>query len=243
MNLEGKGALVTGGGTGAGRSIALALAAEGCSVAVTGRREEKLLETAALGPNDPSILCHAADVSDRNDVERLFAWAAEALGPIHILVNSAGTNIKQRAVCDLSPEDFDKLLHINCTGAFNTTWGVLPQMRERQDGLIININSIAGIRASTLGGVAYSASKFAMTALSRCVALEEGDHGIRVSNIFPGEINTAILDQRPEPVSDARKATLLQPEDVGAVVALMAKLPPRAHMAEVVLKPTHQPFA
>lgn len=82
-----------------------------------------------------------------------------------------------------------------------------------------------------------------MTALSRCVALEEGDHGIRVSNIFPGEINTPILDQRPEPVSDARKATLLQPEDVGAVVALMAKLPPRAHMAEVVLKPTHQSFA
>ena len=242
MNLQAKGALVTGGGTGTGRSIALALAAEGCHVAVTGRRKDKLAETADLATGDPPILHHAADISNRDEVERLFAWAAAEIGPIHILVNSAGINIKDRAVVDLSPENFDEVMNINCTGAFNIIWAVLPQMRERQDGLIVNINSIAGKRASVLAGVAYSASKSAMTALGRGVALEEGDNGIRVTNIYPGEINTPILEQRPEPVSDKRKATLLQPEDLGAIVTMIAKLPPTAHISELVIKPIRQKY-
>ena len=242
INLSTQGALVTGGGTGAGRSIALALAAEGCRVAVTGRREEKLAETAELATSGPPIQCYAADVSQRNEVERLFTWAAAEIGPIHILVNSAGINVKDRAVECLSPENFDEVMKVNCTGSFNTIWAVLPQMREREDGLIVNINSIAGKRASVLAGVAYSASKFAMTALGRGVALEEGEHGIRVTNIYPGEINTPILDQRPEPVSDERKATLLQPEELGEVVTMIARLPPTAHISELVIKPVRQKY-
>ena len=243
VDLQGKRALITGGGTGTGRGIALALAAQGCHVAVTGRREDVLKQTAALGPDDPHILYRTADVSDRDDVRQLFDWLADAIGPIDILVNSAGINVKDRAVKDLSAEDFDRLLEINCTGTYNTIFAVLPQMRERQDGLIININSIAGLRASMLAGVGYSTAKFAMTALARCVANEEGDHGIRVTTIFPGEINTPILDQRPKPVSDERKATLLQPEELGATVVYLAQLPPNAHVAELVIKPVRQRFS
>ena len=133
-------------------------------------------------------------------------------------------------------------MNVNCTGTFNSIWAVLPQMRERQDGPIVNSNSIAGMRASELGVVAYGDSKFATSVLGRCVALEEGDHGIPVTNIYPDEINTPILDQRPQPVSDERKATLAQPEDLGAVVTLIAKLPPRAHSEELVIKPTVAKF-
>ena len=243
MDLRDKGVLITGGGTGAGRAIALALAAEGCQVGITGRREEKLQETAGLNSHEPAIQFLPADVSDRDEVQRLFDWAAEKIGPINILVNSAGINVKKRATKDLSPEDFDRLIRINCTGAYNTITSVLPQMRNRQDGLIININSIAGLRASLLAGVGYSAAKFAMTALARGFANEEGDNGIRLTTIFPGEINTPILDERPEPVSDQRKASLLQPEEIGTTVVYLAKLPPNAHVAELVIKPVRQRFS
>lgn len=243
MDLSDKGVLITGGGTGTGQAVAQALAAEGCRVGITGRREDKLAETAALHSGEPAIQWQTADVSDRQDVERLMQWADEAIGPIHMLVNCAGINVRQRSTKDLAPEDFDRLLRINCTGAFNTMWAVLPQMRERQDGLIVNINSVAGLRASVLAGVGYSTSKHAMTALGLGVALEEGDNGIRVTNIYPGEINTPILDERPEPVSDERKATLLQPAELATTIVYLAKLPPTAHVAELVIKPVRQAFS
>ena len=243
MNLQDKGVLITGGGTGTGRAVALALAAEGCRVGITGRREEKLEETVALNNRGPSIQFLTGDVANRDDVSRLFEWAAEAIGRIDILVNSAGINVKKRAVKDLAPEDFDRLISINCTGAYNTIHAVLPQMRKHQDGLIININSIAGLRASQLAGLGYSTAKFAMTALARNVANEEAENGIRVTSIFPGEINTPILAERPEPVSEERKATLLQPEDLGATVVYLAKLPSHAHVSDLVIKPVGQIFS
>jgi NADP-dependent 3-hydroxy acid dehydrogenase YdfG len=93
-----------------------------------------------------------------------------------------------------------------------------------------------------LGGVAYNASKFAVTALGASAWSEEAEHGIRVTNIYPGEVDTPILDHRPQPVSAERRATMLRPEDIGAMVAAIAQLPPRAHVPELVIKPTVQPY-
>lgn len=242
MDLRDKGALVTGGGTGVGRSVAVALARAGCRVAVCGRREDKLRETAALWEGFPPIAVQAADVADRASVAALFAWAEDELGPIDILVNSAGVNIRRRAMAEIDPEDWDRVLRVNATGAFNCMHAVLPQMRERQDGLVINISSIAGRRAGPLGGVAYNASKFAMSALGTSVGAEDAKNGIRVSNIYPGEINTPILDDRPVKVTDEHKARILQPEDVTAAVLMIARLPPRACVPELVIKPTQQDF-
>jgi NADP-dependent 3-hydroxy acid dehydrogenase YdfG len=117
---------------------------------------------------------------------------------------------------------------------------VLPGMRDRRGGLIVNISSVAGKRALDIAGVAYCASKFAMTALGTAVGNEEAKHGIRVTNIYPGEVNTPLLDQRPQPVSAERRAVMLQPEDIGRVVALLATLPPHAHVPELVIKPLVQ---
>jgi NADP-dependent 3-hydroxy acid dehydrogenase YdfG len=94
----------------------------------------------------------------------------------------------------------------------------------------------------TLGGIAYCASKFAMTALGTAVANEDAPNGVRVTNIYPGEVNTPILENRPEPVSDERKAAMLQPEDLGSLAVTIACLPPRAHVPELVIKPTLQQY-
>lgn len=242
MRLQGKQAIVVGGGTGIGLGIARAFAAEGCRVLIAGRREDKLREAAAAWQEEPPLLVHAVDVSDRQSVASLFAWADEQLGQIDILVNSAGVNIRTRSMAQMSPEQWDQVLAINATGAYNCMYAVLPQMRARRDGLIINISSVAGKRALTLGGVAYCASKFAMTALGTAVANEDAPNGIRVTNIYPGEVNTPILENRPEPVSDERKAAMLQPEDLGALAVTIACLPARAHVPELIIKPTLQQY-
>lgn len=243
MGLDGKTALITGGGTGIGAGIAVAFAREGCAVAISGRREEKLRELAESVDAPTPIRCRAADVADRASATELVDWATSEWGRIDILVNSAGINVANRSLESLDPEDWDRLLQVNATGAFNCIHAVLPQMRERRDGLIVNISSIAGLRASLLGGVAYSASKFAMTVLGTCVGLEEKDRGIRVTNVYPGEVETPILDARPQPVSAEHRARILQPEDIASMVVAVACLPPRAHVPDLVIKPTTQAHA
>ncbi len=243
MKLSGKTVLITGGGTGIGYGIATALADEGCRVAIAGRREDKLRAAAAAYRGATPLAVHPVDVADRASVGRLFQWAAETVGPINILVNAAGLNIVHRLLSETTPEEWDRLMTINATGTFNCLHAVLPQMRERRDGLVINISSVAGKRALRLGGVAYCASKFAMTALGTFAALEVGKDGVRVTNIYPGEVDTPILENRPTPITAEHRARILQPEDVAAAVVMIAKLPPRAHVSELVIKPTTQEFA
>lgn len=242
MKLQGKTALVTGGATGIGLGIAIGLAQEGCRVAIAGRREEKLREAAATYKGQPPLLTHAADVADLKSVEGLFRWTKAELGPLDILVNSAGVNVVRRSLKELSTEDWDYLMRVNASGAFYCLRAVLPEMRERKGGLIVNISSIAGKRSSLLGGIGYTASKFAMTALGVTAAREVAEEGIRVTNVYPGEVETPILDKRPVPVSAEHRARILQPEDVAAAVLMIACLPPRAHIPELVIKPTSQDY-
>lgn len=236
--LEGKTAVVTGGGTGIGLGAAEALSAAGCKVVICGRRTEVL--EAAAQPFGASH--HTVDVADPGSVESLFTWAYQELGDIDILINSAGTNIRTRTMAEMTPEQWDMVMRVNAYGAYYCMHQVLPKMRERGDGLIINISSIAGKRALALGGIAYCASKFAMTALGTAVANEAAPDGVRITNLYPGEVNTPILENRPQPVSDERKAAMLQPEDVGQMVAAIAALPPRAHVPEIVIKPRVQEY-
>lgn len=235
-----KTALIAGGGSGIGAAIALAFAEAGFKVAISGRRAEVLQEVASS--TEYGILCHAADVADRESVSDLFGWAAQNLGPIDVFVNSAGINIPNRSMAKLSPEDWDQVMQVNATGAYNCMHAVLPQMRERKDGVIINICSVAGLRTSPLGGVVYNASKFAMDALGRSVGEEERENGIRVTTIYPGEAETPILDKRPNPVSAEHRARILQPEDLAAAALMVARLPARARVPELVMIPTSQSF-
>jgi NAD(P)-dependent dehydrogenase (short-subunit alcohol dehydrogenase family) len=219
MRLDGKVALITGGGSGIGQATAHLLAQEGACVVITGRR------------------------NDRRQVQEMVAWVTREVGPVAILVNNAGVNVPRRSLAELSGEDWDRILQIDATGAFNVVQAVLPQMRARRDGVIVNISSLAGVRASTVSGAAYSAAKHALSALTRVISIEEREYGIRATNLCPGEVNTPILDERPVKVPDERKAQILQPEDVAAAVLFVVTLHPRAHVAELYIKPTIQPFS
>ena len=241
-HLEGKKVLITGGGSGIGRAVAQQFVAEGAHVAITGRTPERLRETwEAVGCSER--LCHqTCDVGDPAQVMRLVNWARGELGRIDILVNNAGLNIKQRAVRELTVDNWKKLIRANLCGAFYCIQAVLPQMLERRDGLIINISSVAGKRANPLGGAGYAASKFGMHALSHCLGAEEKDNGIRCCVIYPGEVDTPILESRPQPLTPEQRARILQPEDVAEAVLFVASLPPRASVPELVIKPTSQTF-
>jgi NADP-dependent 3-hydroxy acid dehydrogenase YdfG len=212
-------------------------------VAIAGRNPQTLAAAAEQFQGQPPIVAQSCDVADRQDVGRLFDWLDARLGSLDMLVNSAGVNVARRQMSQLNPDDWDRLLAVNVTGAFNCIHAALPGMRARRSGLIVNISSIAGKRASLLAGAAYCASKFAMTGLGAALALEERGNGIRVTNIYPGEVNTPILKNRPVPVPVEKQAQMLQPEDVAACVVTIAKLDPRAVVRELVITPLDQEYA
>lgn len=233
--------IVTGAGTGIGQAIAADFVKAGAQVAFVGRRLEKLQEAAAGLPEEQIILC-PLDVADRPAVNEAVRQVAGRFGPVDILVNNAGINTNPRSVADVVPEDWDRTVAINLTGAFNFVQAVLPGMRERQGGLVINVSSIAGLRAGRVAGAAYSASKHGMISLNNSINEEESAHGIRACAICPGEVNTPILDLRVEPVSAERRAQILQPEDVSATALFVASLHPRVCIPMLVIKPTMQSF-
>ncbi len=243
MSANLKTALVTGAGSGIGRSIAMTLAEMGLRVALVGRDREKLERARADFVNGKdSAFVAPCDITDRAAVEGLVRQVETALKSIDVLVCNAGTNVKNRRLESLDPVDWDRMIATNLTGSFNLVHHVLPSMRRRKSGLIIQICSIAGIRASTLGGAGYSASKFGQSALGIALAREEGPLGIRSSVIYPGEVETPILDARPVPVGAERRSVILQPDDVAAAVKFLVELHPRAHVPELVIKPTVDDF-
>lgn len=236
QKLDDQKVVIVGGGTGMGRETARALSRVGATVAIGGRRQTALDETADGLP----ILSHAIDVADRASVNAFFDWAIDELGHIDVFINAAGINIKNRSMAEMQPEQWDQVIAINTTGAYNCLHAVLPGMKARKTGLIINVSSVAGKRAIALGGIAYSSSKFAMTALSTCVANEVAEDGIRITNVYPGEVNTPLLEQRPLPVSEEHKERILQPEHVAELMVALIALPTAVHIPELVVKPLTQ---
>lgn len=240
MNLANTLVVVTGGGTGIGGGIAVAFAGRGAKVVICGRRHDVLEKLAASTSGGGSLVPMVLDVTDRAAIRAAFSRIEREHGPIDILVNSAGTNIKTRLMAEMTPEQWDAVMSANATGVYNCMYAVLPAMRKRHAGTIINISSVAGKRANPAAGIAYSASKFAVTALGTSVGQEEAPNGIRITNVYPGEVDTPILKKRPVPSTDAQRAAMLKPADVGELVVSIASLGPNVHVPEVVIKPLGQ---
>jgi NADP-dependent 3-hydroxy acid dehydrogenase YdfG len=237
--VSGKVVLITGGGSGVGRAAARLFAESGARVAIAGRDEAKLKETAR---GLAGVVCKAADVTDPASVADLVRTVTDKLGRIDVLVNNAGTNIKARKMRELTVENWNKLVRTNLDGAFYCIREVLPQMVARKDGVIVNVNSVSGMRAYPLAGAGYAAGKFGLHGLAGALAAEELESGIRVSSIFPGEIDTPILEERPTPVTAEQRAKILKPEDVAAAILFVAGLPPHVSVPELIIKPTAQLF-
>ena len=228
-------AIVTGAGSGVGRAVALRLAEAGWSVALVGRRAEALEETRSLAAGRFSV--HPCDVADHKAVDAMVAAAVEQLGGVRVLVNAAGTNTPRRALNVLSVEDYHELIDVNLNGTFYCVRVVLPHMRRQGGGTIVNIGSDAGLIANAKAGPAYVAAKFGVTGLTQSINAEERLRGIRACAIFPGDINTPLLDKRPAPPPPEARQKMLQPEDVADCVMLAINLPGRAVVEQLVIRP------
>lgn len=215
--------------------MATALARDGWRVAIVGRREAPLQAVAAEAPG--KILPLPADVADPAAVQSVIDRALSEWGRIDVLVNAAGTNAKQRSWSELSVETYQEIMGANLDGAFYMSRAVLPTMRRQRSGTVVNVVSDAGLRANATAGAAYVASKFGMTGLTQSLLEEERTNGIRACAIFPGEIDTPLLEKRPHvPPPDAR-GRMLTPEDVAACVLLAIRLPPNAVVEQLLIRP------
>ena len=237
--LNGKTAWVTGAGTGIGRAIAVALAEAGARVGLSGRTAESLEATAAA-IRAAGGTCHVAlcDVAAAAEVDRAWSAVAGAFGDIDILVNNAGWNLPQRAWKQLTPEAVQQMAGINLVGPFLCTLKVLPGMRAKRDGVVVNIASMAATGIFLVAGVAYTATKQAARAMSLSLNAEEGINGIRAVCINPGEVETPIMDKRPQPPSAAARQLMIQPADIAAAVVFCATLPARSCVSEMTIVPT-----
>jgi NADP-dependent 3-hydroxy acid dehydrogenase YdfG len=228
--LDGRTALVTGASSGIGLATALAFADAGAHVHAAARRPE-LIQDAAAGRD---VVAHHLDVTDRAEVADLAARLA-AEGPLHVLVAAAGTNLKARRLEQLTPAAFDDLIALNLTGVFNVVEALLEPLRAAR-GDVVLIGSVSGSWPDR-SGAAYQASKAALHAFARGAAFDEQE-GVRFTSIMPGLVDTAILDNRPEPPSAEMRAQMLHPDDVAAACLFAVSLPPRAHVPELTILPT-----
>ena len=243
-SLEAKVAWITGGGSGIGLAGAAELARAGAHVVISGRtpstNESALSELRKIGSAEATLL----DVSDKKAVAATAADIEKRHGRIDILVTSAGTNIGggKRNLKSMSLEGWDEVVAVNLSGLFYCCYAVIPGMRARKDGLIINIASWAGRYASVLTGPAYNATKRAVIAVSESINMEECANGIRATSILPGEVATPILEKRPVPPSQEERARMAQAEDLGSAILFVATMPARACVNEIIISPTWNRF-
>lgn len=230
LKLEGKVAVVTGGGRGIGRAIVEALAAEGTTVAIVERDNIDRAETLAAQIGNSAAF--RADVSVADDVQRAVAAVTERFGKVDILVNNAGT-LSRKPILDDAYEDWDRVLKTNLYGCYNCARAVAPGMTARRFGRIINLSSIHG-RVAKAGMGSYCTSKAAIDMFTKQLAVELAPHGVTVNAVAPGTISTEIniplyKSTKPEDVA-LQQATLKrvpagrigEPEDIGRAVAFLA---------------------
>ncbi len=243
MTLTGKIALVTGASSGIGAAAAVALGAAGATVAVVARRADRLDGLVSQIKNaGGNALALPGDVTDEKVAEGVVSETLRQFGRLDILVNSAGI-IDAGGVENAVTEQYRRVLDINLMASLYTSRAVIGPMRAQGGGDIINISSIAGRRAAALFN-AYSASKFALTAMTEALRQEVARHGIRVCIIEPGATTTEVSAGVTDPTSrkfiaaHVSKEGAMKPEDVAAAIVFVAALPPRANVSELLIRPT-----
>jgi 3-oxoacyl-[acyl-carrier protein] reductase len=219
MELKGRVVLVTGAGRGIGRALAHAFADAGAKVALLGKTKKNLLEVQKeLKDSLAPTVVLAADVSDEGAVSRAVAAAEQQLGPVDVLVNNAGIFVAA-PVEKMDAVVFDRILAVNLRGPFLMSRAVLPGMKSRRRGHIVNISSTAG-RRGFAGGGAYCASKFGLAGLTEAMRYEARASDVRVSCVFPSTVDTSLVKKAGIAFNPG---SAIQPEDVAkAVVSLVA---------------------
>jgi NAD(P)-dependent dehydrogenase (short-subunit alcohol dehydrogenase family) len=221
--LEGQVGFVTGAGRGIGRAIALAFAREGAKIAVTGRTKERRDQVAAeIVAEGGEARALALDVTIDTEVEEAVRDVLSAWGQIDILVNNTGVIVYNAPVCKTTVEEWDSMMSVNLRGMFLGCHAVIPHMMERKQGVIINIGSESGRRASEEYGP-YSATKWGVVGYTTSLARSLRPHGIRVNGINPGWVDTD-MSRASDPQGDPEWST---PEEIAQVALFLAAQAPR----------------
>jgi 3-oxoacyl-[acyl-carrier protein] reductase len=229
-------AFVTGATQGIGRATAFALGRAGYRVGVCARTAAKVETVVAeLRAEGIEAASAAADVADPGQVRRAVAQVVEQLGEIGVLVNNAGVLIA-RPFEEITLEDWDVTMATNLRSLYLVTREVLPAMRRRREGTIVNVASLAG-RNGFVGGTAYTASKHAVLGFARSLMLEVRKDGVRVVTVCPGSVDTDLLVDQP--MLTPNRDRILQPEDVADAILHAVRLPGRALVSELDIRPTN----
>jgi NAD(P)-dependent dehydrogenase (short-subunit alcohol dehydrogenase family) len=236
-------ALVTGGGRGIGRAVALALAGAGVRVAACSRTQPDVTGVAeqirAAGGEALALRC---DVADPDQVEAMVGETIRAFGRIDVLVNNAGVGtVAPCEVADYAIGEWDRIVNVNLRGTFLCCRAVLPRMRERRRGTIINVASITGVKSAPLVAP-YGAGKFGVVGLTQALLAENHQYGIRVCMVHPGPTDTTIWDKKLVPVPAEVRAAMMRPEDVAHAVLFLATLPDQVRVDEIVVLPNQFPL-
>lgn len=231
--LTGKIAVITGGARGIGYAVAQQLLAEGVRVAFCARRQASVDDAVATLSPAANVLGVPADVSNLDDVRRFIATVLRTFGGIDILINNAGIRT-YKSVMDLDPADWDRMLAVNLSGAYYCTHEVLPVMKARGGGDIVNISSLSST-SPFAGGAGYNASKAGLNGLSEATMLDHRYDGVRVSEVMPGSTDTDF--NGPQGHADWKVA----PEDIAEAVVMLLRMPRRTTVSRVDVKPTRPP--
>lgn len=235
---ENKVAIVTGGTRGIGRAIAARLVDEGARVAICGRRQKSVDEAVAALSAKGEAFGMAADVSKRDDVHRFITGVKQAFGGVNILINNAGVG-SFASVAELAPEEWEKMISLNLTGAYYCCHEIMPILHQAGGGDVINIGSLAGVNAFA-GGAAYNASKYGLVGFSEAMLLDHRYEGVRVSLIMPGSVDTAFgLDGTDK--DHTRSEWKIAPEDIAEVVISILRMPVRTTVSRVEIRPSRPP--
>ncbi|WP_017659766.1 SDR family oxidoreductase [Baaleninema simplex] len=240
MTAKGKRALITGASSGIGEATAMAFAKAGIHVALLSRSANKLEKVAeAARQEGVEVETLTLDLLELDRVREQVSNLAEKFGGIDILVNNAGMAYTAKLM-DTPLHHWRKVLDLNLTSAFECVKGVLPGMRSRGSGIIVNVVSVAGKQAFPIWG-AYSASKFGLLGMSQALAAEERENGIRVTAMCPGAVNTPIWETETVD-SDFDRSKMLTPEIVAESILHVVGLPDGAVVEELVLMPSGGAF-
>ena len=233
-----KNAVVTGAGSGVGQATALLLATQGWKVALVGRRVEALEDTVRKAGSlaDQFLVC-PCDIGNPNAVLDMAATVKNTFGEVEVLVNAAGTNAPNRSLEVLSLDDYHMMMNANLNGAYYCVQAFLPGMRSGKNGTIVNVVSDAGKQASPKAGPAYVMSKFGLAGLTQSINAEERNNGVRACAVFPGDIDTPLLNKRPVVPDASARSRMMRPDDIAECVLLCINLPSRVVVEEMLVRP------
>ena len=235
-SLKNKIAWITGAGSGIGQNTAIKLAELGMKVILSGRNIKNLQKTALkCGKNS---LIKSLDISDKQSVKKITNEIKNEFEHIDVLINCAGINIENRDWDNIDENDWDKVIQTNISGLFYCCKSVIPLMKKRMDGLIINVSSWSGNHVSLLSGVSYTSSKHALNAMTETINMKYCNLGIRACSLCPGEVATPILDKRPKKLTPEQKNKMLKPEDLGETIAFLCQMPKHVCINQLTISPT-----